>query len=74
MSLKELEDQIMNLDLKDRAMLAQRLIRSLDALSESEIESLWIEEAERRLDELESGGVTEIPAEEVVRRAQAAIS
>ena len=74
MSLKELEDQIMNLDLKDRAMLAQRLLQSLDDLSESEIEALWVEEGERRLDEMKRGGFTEIPAEEVMRWAQAAIS
>lgn len=28
---------------------------SIDELSEQEIEALWIEEAERRLDELEQG-------------------
>ena len=74
MSLKELEDQIMNLDLKDRAMLARRLLQSLDDLSESEIEALWVEEGERRLDEMKRGDFTEIPAEEVMRWAQAAIS
>jgi hypothetical protein len=41
--------------------------------SEDEIERLWIEEAERRLDELESGAVEAIPAEEVFRSARAAL-
>ena len=41
---------------------------------ESEIEKLWIEEAERRLDELESGAVEGIPGDEAFRRARAAIS
>jgi hypothetical protein len=35
---------------------------------------LWAKEAERRLDELEQGLVAEIPAEDVLRRARAAIS
>jgi hypothetical protein len=48
--------------------------QSLDDLSESENEALWAEEAERRLDELEQGLATEIPAEEVLRRARTAIS
>jgi hypothetical protein len=39
----------------------------------SEIEALWIEEAERRLDELEQGQATEVSAEEVIRRARASI-
>ncbi len=46
----------------------------LDELSESEIEALWAEEAERRLDDLEQGRATEIAADEVLRRARAAIS
>ena len=74
MSLKELEAEIKKLDLKDRALLAKRIVESLDELSETEIEALWVEEAERRLDEIEKGLVTEIPAEEALRRARAAIS
>lgn len=74
MSLKELEAEIKKLDLKDRATLAKWIVESLDDLSEAEIETLWAEEAERRLDELEHGLVTEIPAEEALRRARAVIS
>jgi putative addiction module component (TIGR02574 family) len=74
MSIEELEAEIKKLNLKDRAALAKWIVESLDELSESEIEALWAEEAERRLDELEQGMVTEIPAEEVLRRARAAIS
>lgn len=74
MSIEELEAEIKKLPLGDRAALAKWLVESLDELSESEIEALWAKEAEHRLDELEQGLVTEIPAEEVVRRARAAIS
>jgi putative addiction module component (TIGR02574 family) len=73
-SLEQLEAEIKKLNLKERAALAKWIIQSLDELSESEIEALWVEEAERRLDELEQGLVTEIPAEEVLRRVRAAIS
>ena len=73
MSIKEIEAEIKNLDLKDRATLAKWIIESLDDLSEAEVETLWAEEAERRLDELEQGLVTEIPADEVLRRARASI-
>ena len=74
MSLKSLEAEIRKLDLKDRATLAKRLVESLDELSPAEIEALWVEEAERRLDELEQGVVAEVPAEVALRRARAAIS
>ena len=74
MSIKEIEAEIKNLDLKDRATLAKWIVESLDELSEAEVEALWAEEAERRLDELERGLVTEVPAKEVIRRARTAIS
>jgi putative addiction module component (TIGR02574 family) len=74
MSIEELEVEIKKLTLRDRAALAKRLVESLDELSAPEIETLWAEEAERRLDELEQGLVAESPAEDVLRRARAAIS
>ena len=74
MSREELEAEIKKLTLHDRAELAKWIVQSLDELSESEIEALWVEEAERRLDELEKGLATEIPTEEVLRRARTAIS
>ena len=73
-SLEELEAEIRKLNLKERAALARWIVQSLDELSESEIEALWADEAERRLDELEQGLATEISAEEVLRRARASIS
>lgn len=74
MSLKEIEAEIKKLDLKKRAELAKWIVETLDELSEAEVEALWVEEAELRLDELEQGLVTEIPVEEALRRARAAIS
>jgi putative addiction module component (TIGR02574 family) len=74
MGIDEIEIEIRKLPLKDRAALAKWIVESLDELSESEIEALWAEEAERRLDELEQGLVTDISAEETLHRARAAIS
>jgi putative addiction module component (TIGR02574 family) len=74
MGLKEIEAEIRKLELKDRASLAKWIVESLEELSETEIEALWAEEAERRLDEMEQGQMKEVPANEVLRRARAAIS
>ena len=74
MKLEELEVEIKKLPLKDRSALARWIVESLDDLSEAEINALWVAEAERRLDESEKGLVTELPSEEVLRRARAAIS
>lgn len=74
MSVLELEVEIRKLPLRDRARLAKRLVESLDDLSEAEMDALWIEEAERRLDEMEQGQVAEVPADEALRRIRASIS
>lgn len=47
---------------------------SPDALPEAENLQLWVQEAEQRLKELREGTSKDVPAEEVFRRARAAIS
>ena len=72
MSIEELEVGIKKLPLRARVALARWPVENPDELSETEIEALWAEEAEHRLDELEQGLVTESRAEDVLRRARAA--
>ena len=74
MGIDEIEAEIKKLPVQDRAALAKWIVESLDELSEMEIETLWAEEGERRLDQLEKGDVPGIPAEEILRKARAAIS
>ena len=74
MKAEKLEAEIMKLSPEARAALAEKIILSLEEPSESENERLWVEEAERRLKEMRQGVVAEVPAEEVFRRAKAAIS
>ena len=50
-----------------RAMLAEHLLKSLDAQQQAEIDRLWAEEAERRVQSVEQGTVTLIPGEQVLR-------
>ncbi len=71
MDLKTLEKEALNLSPEDRATLAQRLLLSLEDLSEGELNEVWLVEAERRARELDKGTVQPIPAEEVRRKAQA---
>ena len=71
MTIEELEAEVLKLDLTSRARLATKLLTSLETLSESEIERLWVEEAERRNEEMEKGVVAARPAEEVIREARA---
>jgi hypothetical protein len=73
MTFEEIKEQALTLDLNARAALAHALLRSLDDLSESEAERLWLEEAERRQREVHEGRVQMVPGDEVMRRLQKAL-
>jgi hypothetical protein len=66
-NLQELEELVMKLDLPARAALTERLLHSLDDLSEDENQALWLAEANRRREELESGKVQALDGEEIMR-------
>ena len=53
------------LDEQDRATLAGLLLESLEHQVDEDIESAWLEEVERRLAELDAGGVALVPWEDV---------
>jgi putative addiction module component (TIGR02574 family) len=69
----KLEAQALKLPPEQRARLAERLISSLDQSEDPDSEELWIREAERRLDELESGGVEPVPGERVIENARSSL-
>lgn len=71
--LKEFEIQALRLEPKDRAILAEHLIASLDGLDTSENEGLWLEEADRRYQEYKKGNIAARSAEAVLREARAAL-
>ena len=63
--------QALSLPVHERAELAAQLLSSLDALSEAEIEPLWLQEAAHRAAEMDQGLSKRVPAEEVRRQANA---
>jgi len=72
--IEELLSASMNLPLEERAQLAGRLLLSIENPTESEIERLWLDEAERRLNAFRSGASKTIPSAEVFRQAIADLS
>lgn len=72
MTVDELRREALALDHSTRARLARDLLNSLDDLSESEIEQLWLEEAVRRHEEVASGAVETVPLDEALAKARAA--
>ena len=71
MDPQTVEHEALRLPLEDRAKLAQKLLLSLDTLSEQELEQAWLIEAARRAREVDRGDVQPISAEEVRQRARA---
>lgn len=73
-NIEELAKETMQLDIEDRALLAGKLLLSLDEPTPSEVERLWLDEAERRLEAYRAGHVQGIPADDVFRRAISELS
>ena len=71
MDPQTVEHEALSLPPEDRARLAQKLLLSLDNLSEKELEHAWLAEADRRARELDRGDVQPISADEVRRKARA---
>ncbi len=74
MRTEQLENEALKLNPEARAELAEKLLRSLEDLSDEDIQRLWAEEAVRRDAELDAGTASMRDAEDVFRDARARIS
>jgi len=72
-NLDQLTADAMKLSLRERVQLAQRLVSTLDDEVESGVEELWFAEAERRLEEIRSGKVEGVDADDAFRSAREAL-
>lgn len=72
-SLKNIEKDVYQLPARERAILALNLIRSLEKEESFDTTDLWIEEAERRYQELKTGIIEGKPAKQVFLEARARI-
>ncbi|MGZ5052663.1 MAG: addiction module protein [Methylobacter sp.] len=73
MNLTQLESEIFSLSIKDRALLAKKLLLSLEEISESEFDDLWGEISAHRAAEFDVGRVKAIPGDEVAQKVRALI-
>lgn len=74
MTTEQVENEALKLKPEARAELAEKLLKSLEDLSDEEIERLWAEEAVRRNADLDAGTASMRDAEDVFRDARARIS
>lgn len=72
-TMEELESAIFRLDVQDRARLARKLLVSLEDLSVEESLALWVEESNRRLQELRADPGLAVDADEAIAEARASL-
>jgi putative addiction module component (TIGR02574 family) len=73
LTLDQLAEEAMQLPPASRALLAEKMVESLDAGDRDEVEHAWASEAVRRRDEVRSGRVQSIPGEQVVAEIRNAV-
>ena len=69
-AVQDVLQRALALDLKCRAQVAEKLLGSLEDLTEEEVESLWLDEAERRIRDYRTGRVKAISAHDVLKEAE----
>jgi len=73
-NFKDIKDSALKLDEKQRANLAKRLLISLEGHIDQDIEQAWLKELNRRKQDIETGKVVTIPADEVLAKARKILS
>jgi Putative addiction module component len=66
MKVEDITEEALALPSEARALLADRLVESLDPAEDGYIHDLWVSEARARLLELRSGSVEAIPGVEAI--------
>jgi putative addiction module component (TIGR02574 family) len=70
MSVEQIAEEALALPSEARALLADRLVESLDPSEDAHFRQLWAAEALRRRDEVREGRVQTIPGDEALARVR----
>ncbi len=66
MTVEQIAQEALALPSESRALLADKLVESLDTAALSSIDATWLAEAKRRRDEVRSGRAKTIPGDEAL--------
>lgn len=72
-TVEQITEEALALPSEARALLADRLIESLDSAEDEQIRQLWATEARRRRDDVRSGRIKTVPGEEALARVRRAV-
>jgi len=65
---EKIYEQALNLPINDRLILIDRLLISTNLPAQNDIDQAWVQEVERRCQEVNSGTAKLIPGEEVFEK------
>jgi len=74
MTVEQIAAEALSLPSEARALLADRLVESLDPAEEGVVRQIWASEAKRRLDDVRSGRIQTIPGDEALARVRSAVA
>ncbi|MEJ6483314.1 addiction module protein [Nostoc punctiforme UO1] len=69
-SIEELTEELLSLPGVSRALLAEKLVESLEFGTDPTIQTAWTTEAKKRRDEIRDGSVQSIPGEEALAQVR----
>lgn len=69
-SIEQLTEEILSLPSASRAILADKLVESLEFDTDSAIQAVWVTDAKRRRDEIRDGSVQPISGKEALAQVR----
>ena len=69
-SIEQLTEEILSLPSGSRALLADKLVESLEFDTDSDIQTVWVTEAKSRRDEVRNGLVKTVLGEEALAQVR----
>jgi len=72
-SVEQIAEEALALPSEARALLADRLVESLDSAEDGYLRQLWVKEAQRRIAQVRNGEVATVPGDLAFSQVRAAV-
>lgn len=72
-TVEQIAEEALVLPSEARALLADRLVESLEPAEDGYIQQLWVKEARRRIDAVRDGSIATIPGDAAFGQVRSAI-
>ncbi|MCC5636989.1 addiction module protein [Nostoc sp. CHAB 5844] len=69
-SIEQITEELLALPSVSRALLAEKLVESLEFDTDPTIQAAWLTEAKKRRDQIRNGSVQPIPGEEALSQVR----